>query len=194
MRYSKDHKLQTREKMVQVASRKFRQEGFDGVSIGDLMAELKLTHGGFYRHFSTKEQLYTEALTCSIGDAQTRIAERAELDGDLTLHRVITAYLSSEHCAGIADGCPVAALSAEVARQSASVQSTFDEALAVYMETFLPLMPGKNETERKQQFLVLFSGMAGALSAARAASDPRLRQSILESARDFYIETFCEER
>ena len=193
MRYSKDHKEQTREKMVQVASRKFRKEGFDGVSIGDLMAKLKLTHGGFYRHFSNKEQLYTEALTFSIKDVQTRMADRAANANDLTLRQVIAAYLSIEHCEGIADGCPIAALSTEIARQSPRVQSTFDEALVAYMEKFLPLMPGKSKTERKEQFLVLFSGMAGALSVARAVFDPALRQSILKSARDFYVNTFCEE-
>ncbi len=192
MRYSKDHKRQTREKMVQVASRKFRSSGFDGLSISDLMAELKLTHGGFYRHFSSKEHLYVEALTFSIDDVQARIAEQAGGAGALTLRHVIRAYLSDEHCASIADGCPVAALSGEIARQSASVQSSFDGALTAYMDRFLPLMPGTNASERREQFLVLFSGMAGALSVARATSDPEMRQRILESARDFYTKTFCE--
>lgn len=192
MRYSKDHKRETREKMVRVASREFRSKGFDGLSINDLMAELKLTHGGFYRHFPNKEHLYVEALTFSVEDVQARIADRMEEAGAITLRHVITAYLSDEHCAGIADGCPVASLSADIARQTSNVQSSFDKALAAYMNRFLPLMPGTNTTERKEQFLVLFSGMAGALSVARAVSNPEMRQSILESARDFYIKTFCE--
>lgn len=192
MRYHKDHKQQTRTKMVQVASQRFREKGFDGLSIGDLMAELKLTHGGFYRHFSNKEELYTDALAFSINDVQTRLVGRAS-DGDTpTLQQVVQTYLSMEHCAGIDEGCPVAALSAEIARQSAGVRDAFDASLNAYMEKFLPLMKGETAAERKQQFLILFSGMAGALSVARAVSDPALRLSILESARDFYMRTFCE--
>ena len=192
MRYSKDHKRQTHGKMVEVASRKFREHGFDGVSIGELMSELQLTHGGFYRHFSNKEQLYTEALTFSIDDMHTRLVEHAADSQSLTLKEVIHTYLSVDHCQEIANGCPVAALSGEIVRQTTDVQQSFDISLQVYMNRFLPLMPGISEAEKRQQFLVLFTGMAGALSVARAVSDQALRDSILESARTFYTKTFCE--
>lgn len=190
MRYSQDHKRQTHERMVQVASRKFRERGFDGVSIGELMAELQLTHGGFYRHFSNKEHLYTEVLTFSIDDVLTRLVAHSA-DSQLTLKDVIHAYLSVDHCEGIAHGCPVAALSSDIARQSTDVQQSFDTSLQVYMDRFLPFMQGSSTAEKRQQFFVLFSGMAGALSVARAVSDQALRDAILESARTFYTKTFC---
>lgn len=192
MRYSKDHKSQTRQKIVQVASKEFRKRGFDGIAISDLMSELELTHGGFYRHFPTKESLYAETLSFSIEDVQkTLVASIREVETP-TLRDIITQYLSFEHAQNVAGGCPVAALSADVARQSSSIHAVFEQALASYMARFMPLMKGKNDDERRRQFLVLFSGMAGTLSVARAVADEALRASLLQSAREFYINTFCE--
>jgi TetR/AcrR family transcriptional repressor of nem operon len=106
------------------------------LSIGDLMAELKLTHGGVYQHFSNKEHLYTDALAFGIRDVQARLIGRTTETQIPTLRQVIQAYLSMEHCAGIAEGCPVAALSTEIARQSSSTRGAFDGALNLY--TALP--------------------------------------------------------
>lgn len=192
MRYSKDHKVQTRAKLVETAARKFQQRGYESVAIGDIMSELQLTHGGFYRHFPDKESLYAEALDASISDVQQRLLRRAGGTGSPDLRVIIESYLSTDHCENLGDGCPVAALSSDVARQSPRVQAAFETALHAYMNEFVSLMPGATDDERKQQFLVLFSGMAGALSAARAVADPALRASILDAARDFYLRTYCE--
>jgi TetR/AcrR family transcriptional repressor of nem operon len=192
MRYTKDHKRQTRERIIQIASGRFRQQGFEGVGIGELMSELELTHGGFYRHFADKESLYAETLTFSIDDVQRSLLKQQPGADTVSLREIITAYLSTDHCENPANGCPVAALSADVARQSNEVQSVFEAALQHYMDNIIHLMPGTTEAERKSQFLVLFSGMAGVVSVARAVSDHHLRATILNSARDFYIHTFCE--
>jgi TetR/AcrR family transcriptional repressor of nem operon len=187
MRYPKAYKFQTRQRIVQAASR-----GFDGIAIGELMAELELTHGEFYRHFPTKESLYAETLAYSIDDGQaTLLSACAEAD-KLTLRDVIRAYLSPDHCANVAGGCPVAALAADIARQSPTIQTVFEQALQRYRGRFLPLMKGATQAERERQFLVLSSGMAGTLSVARAVSDDALRRSMLEATGDFCLRTFCE--
>ncbi|MEM9774449.1 MAG: TetR/AcrR family transcriptional regulator [Chloroflexota bacterium] len=191
MRYSKEHKQQTHEKIVQVASTKFRENGFDGVSIGALMSELALTHGGFYRHFSNKEDLYKQAFEFSIEEVQTNIQEQSGADGALTLGGVIAAYLNIDHSNGVGDGCPVAAQSAEISRLSANIKASFDDSLKGYMDAFMPLIEGQTEKEKQKNLLVLFSGMAGALMISRAISDQDLRMSLLEAARDFYTNHFA---
>lgn len=192
MRYTKDHKVQTHAKVVETAARKFRQRGYDGVAIGEIMSELQLTHGGFYRHFPDKESLYAEALGSSIADVQTTLLQRAGGTGSPDLRALIEGYLSTDHCENLGGGCPVAALSSDVARQSPRVHAAFETALQAYMDKFVSLMRGATDDERKQQLLVLFSGMAGALSVARAVADPALRASILDAARDFYLRIYCE--
>jgi TetR/AcrR family transcriptional repressor of nem operon len=192
VRYSADHKQKTYERIVETGARRFREQGFDGVSIGALMSELELTHGGFYRHFADKESLYTHAIRHSIEQVKTDLMDNTAAMGGLTLRNVITSYLSMEHCNDVGSGCPVAALSSEIAHQSDTVQSAFNAGLQLYKEAFLPLIDGATDDERERKFLVLFSGMAGALSAARAIPDATTKQHLLDAARDFYTQAFCE--
>src|SRR5262245_40278040 len=95
MRYSVDHKNQTREKIVRAASRRFRSGGAKSVAIADLMRELRLTHGGFYKHFSSKEQLFAEALRQSFEDGAAFIREGAQnAPKGQELKAIIESYLS----------------------------------------------------------------------------------------------------
>ncbi|MGH9324597.1 MAG: TetR/AcrR family transcriptional regulator, partial [Vicinamibacteria bacterium] len=164
-----------------------------GVPIADLMRELRLTHGGFYRHFRGKEQLFEEALLASLAQAAAKMkaaAERAPAGHEL--EAIITAYLSAEHCANPADGCPVAALAAEIARLGKSTRAALDRALRDHAAALSRFMPGDSSAERKRTAMVLFAGMAGALNLARAAADESLRQAILEDARAFYVRILCQ--
>jgi len=192
MRYSKAHKQATHERLVEAASHQFRAHGGDGISIADLMDELKLTHGGFYRHFASKDDLYAEALAFSFAQKLTNLLEATQGEGrSVQLKKIIDRYLSLEHCANRADGCPVAALSAEIARQPAVVQAAFDQGLRTYMTQISPLLPGATESERRRNALALFSGMAGALSVARAVADPALQAELLSAARELYTKVYC---
>ncbi len=160
MRYSQEHKLETRRRILYEASRRFRGQGSEGFSIADLMHDLKLTHGGFYRHFNSKEQLFAEALA---------------------------------HWANPAEGCPLAALASEIPRQPRAVRAAFDQALKTYMDEIERLLPGKTRRERQRNFFVLFSGMAGTLSLARAVSEEQTRARLLHAAKEFYIQAFCQD-
>ncbi|MCX6050636.1 MAG: TetR/AcrR family transcriptional regulator [Chloroflexi bacterium] len=192
MRYSKEHKQVTHERLVEAASQQFRAHGGDGISIADLMDELQLTHGGFYRHFASKDALYAEALAFSFAQKIASMQEVAKAEErPAQLKKVIDYYLSLEHCANQASGCPVAALSAEIARQPAIVRAAFDKGLRGYMVQIAPLLPGATETERQHNALALFSGMAGALCVARAVADPILQAEILEAARALYTQVYC---
>ena len=192
MRYSKAHKQATHERLVEAAAQQFRAHGGDGISIADLMDELQLTHGGFYRHFASKEALYAEALAFSFAQKLASLLEATKGETRaVQLKKIIDRYLSPEHCANRADGCPVAALSGEIARQAAVVQTAFDQGLRTYIAQISPLLPGATETERRRNALALFSGMAGALSVARAVADPALQGEILEAARALYTQVYC---
>src|SRR5713101_2455226 len=116
MRYPAGHKEETRERIVKAAARRFRSRGSDGAAIGDLMRDLRLTHGGFYRHFGSKEDLFAQAFEHSLEEVRRKFApavDQAPPGGEL--EALIGAYLDVEHCDNAAEGCPVAALASEVA-------------------------------------------------------------------------------
>ncbi|HTD51655.1 MAG TPA: TetR/AcrR family transcriptional regulator, partial [Thermoanaerobaculia bacterium] len=118
MRYSTSHKEETKQRIIRAAARRFRSRGSEGAAIGDLMRDLHMTHGGFYRHFASKEDLLVEAFGEDANGLSGKLlsaVERAPKGGELKA--LIDAYLNIEHCENAADGCPVAALATELARR-----------------------------------------------------------------------------
>jgi TetR/AcrR family transcriptional repressor of nem operon len=192
MRYTADHKKETRERIVKAASRQIRGQGGEGPAIADLMRDLDLTHGGFYKHFRSKEQLMIEAIVKGFDETEAWFAEavgRAEPGDELKV--IIERYLSLQHCANPAGGCPVAALASEIARYPRAMRLEVDREIRKRINRMAGFLPGATSEERERNCLVLFSGMAGALSLARATPDLESRKKILEVARDFYTKTFC---
>src|SRR5712664_1349084 len=118
MRYPSEHKQQTREKIVKAAARRFCSRGSERAGIGDLMRDLHLTHGGFYRHFDSKEDLLVKAFEQGLDEIHSRIVSAVEsAPKGSEVKALIDAYLSIEHCDNPAGGCPVAALATELARR-----------------------------------------------------------------------------
>src|SRR5262245_21408421 len=192
MRYSAEHKQETRERIVRAASRHFRGRGGEGVAIADLMRKLDLTHGGGYRHFDSKEQLFAEAIAKGFEDIRakfTEAVEKAPPGGKLKV--LIEQYLSLDHCANPDSGCPIAALASEIARYPRAVRVKIDRAMRDHLKRMSGFLPGATEAERQRNCLALLSGMSGALTLARTAADKEMRQSILQAAREFYIKAFC---
>jgi TetR/AcrR family transcriptional regulator, transcriptional repressor for nem operon len=192
LRYSAKHKEETRDRIVRAASRRFRGRGENAVAIADLMQELQLTHGGFYKHFRSKQDLFAESIDKAFEESAQMLldaAKRAKTGAELK--SIIEMYLSPEHCAQTSEGCPVAALASEVARHPRAIRLRFDKAVQNHAKRFSKFLPGSTETERIRNFGVLFTGMAGALSVARAVADEGMRQRILQAAREFYIQSFC---
>jgi TetR/AcrR family transcriptional repressor of nem operon len=191
MRYPAEHKEETRERIVQAASRRFRRAGA-GVGIGQLMKTLKMTHGGFYRHFKSKDDLVVQALAKGFQEMRARMAAGiAKAPPGRELEVIIETYLSEQHCADAADGCPVAALAAEIGRQPRAVRAAFDREVQQVATTMSRFMTGATEEDRRRKAGVLFSGMSGTLAVARAVSDDHLRRTILSAARKIYIEAFA---
>jgi TetR/AcrR family transcriptional repressor of nem operon len=192
MRYPAEHKEQTRRRIVRAASRRLRGRGSAGVPITDLMRELRLTHGGFYRHFSNKAQLYAEALADGFEDVGSMLVAAAEqAPRGHELRAIIDAYLSEEHCGRASDGCPFAALISEIGRQPRAVRAAFEGALRAHTRRIGRFLSGATEEERERNFSLLFSGMAGTLSLARATGDRATRRRLLDGAREVYRKAFA---
>jgi TetR/AcrR family transcriptional regulator, transcriptional repressor for nem operon len=191
MRYSAEHKKETRERIVRAASRQFRRRGREGVAIAELMRKLNLTHGGFYRHFGSKEALLVEAVEKGFEDVRADLKRAAQKRPGSELKAVIEGYLSLEHCSNPADGCPMAALASEITRYPRAARLKIDRAMSDHINQIAYLLPGATESERRQNALVLFSGMGGALTLARSVADEKARRNILQAAREFYVEAFC---
>lgn len=192
MRYSAEHKQETRARIVRTASRHFRRRGEGGVGIADLMSKLKLTHGGFYKHFGSKEELLIEAILKAFEETEAGFMEAVSKakPGD-ELRVIIEHYLDLDHCGNPDGGCPVAALASEIGRYPRSVRLEINKAMRNRTRKLARFLPGKTEEERERNCLVLMSGMIGAVSLARATVDPERRKTILDAARDFYLKTFC---
>ena len=192
MRYSATHKQATRERIVRTAARHFRRHGEGGVVIADLMSKLKLTHGGFYKHFDSKEQLLAEAVAKAFEEIEGRFDERvSKAKPGTELRALIESYLSLEHCADPGGGCPMAALATEIGRLPRPVRAQIDEAIKRRVKRVSRFVPGVTDKQREQNTMALLSGLIGTVSVARALSDPKARKAVLEASKEFYIRTFC---
>ena len=188
MRYGTAHKQQTRERIVRAAARRFRARGTEGAGIGALMRDLRLTHGGFYRHFDSKEGLFAEAFEQSlkdVGDRVTKAAERAPRGCEL--EALIDAYLDIDHLNDVAGGCPVAALASEVVRRPRGAREPFLRAMRANIQRMAAYIPADSDEERRSKTISLFTGMAGTLTVARAFTDEQDRRRILDGAKKFYL-------
>ncbi len=191
MRYPPEHKDQVRQRIVDAASRRFRGRGSENVAIADLMSELRLTHGGFYRHFKGKEQLFNEAFLAAAAETQSRMKAAAEqAPPGRELEAIITRYLSAGHCENPSQGCPIATLAAEISRHPKSTRVTLDRAIRQTASGMARFMPGRTAAERERAAIVLFASMAGTLMLARATAAEGIRRDILETARTFYLKSF----
>jgi TetR/AcrR family transcriptional repressor of nem operon len=177
MRYGKDQKQATRRRILEAAGRRFRQDGIDGAGVATLMSDAGLTNGGFYAHFTSKEDLVANVL------ADQLRAQRHSFDAqapDRTgLEAFIRSYLSPQHRDQCADGCPSAALLDDIARRPAATRQLFtDELMGVIDDIAARLDPTDAEAARTDA-LTIFGMMIGTLQLARALTDRDLSDQLL---------------
>lgn len=195
MRYPVEQKAETHERIIDAATRSFREHGSGGQGIANLMKDLGLTHGGFYRHFESKEDLFVDAITRGLeraSDQMIAVAEAAPKGKEL--RAIIEHYLSVEHAENVGVGCVIAALAPEIGRQPRAVRSEINAAMKTYISRLLPFLPGSSVAEKRRRFLILLPGMAGVLMTARMMTDTLEREEMLAAARQFYTEAFGQKR
>jgi TetR/AcrR family transcriptional repressor of nem operon len=191
MRYPPEHKAEIRREIIERAAREFRSRGAEGIGISALMKRLGLTHGGFYRHFRSRGSLFTEAVEHGFGEVAARLKEIAKAaPPGQKLQHIIRAYLSSEHVDNPGEGCPLAALSTDITRLPARERRRVERPLNDYIDEMARFVKGSTDQERRRHALLLFSSMAGVVSAARAIPDQEVREELLQSAREFYTSRF----
>lgn len=184
MRKSRAEAARTRERIVSGASAMFREQGLADVGVASLMADAGLTHGGFYSHFESREALVAEALRFALTQSAQRIYLGELGSGDKPGYsRLIRKYLSKGHRDDPGNGCVLASLGAEVARQDGASRSVFSQGFDELVALLADLSPARTRNARRAHVLSVISALAGALTLARAVNDVDISDEILVSVR-----------
>jgi TetR/AcrR family transcriptional repressor of nem operon len=174
MKVSREQVAQNRRLILDAAARLFRERGFDDVTVAEVMSAAGLTHGGFYGHFASKDDLIAKALAHVLaggGADEPALADYA------------LAYLTQRHRDEPATGCPVAALGAEAGRQSPAVRAAMTEGLKRQIERLSAGAPGESAAARRQAAIGSWAAMVGAMVLARFTDDPTLSGEVLAQTR-----------
>lgn len=174
MKVSREQVALNRQKILEAAGRLFRARGFESVTVAEVMKAAGLTHGGFYGHFKSKDDLIAQTVAHALA---------ASAPGESDLSRFADAYLSSKHCADLAGGCATAGLGAETIRQSPEARAAMTAGLRGQIERLSRSAPGATAQERRQAAIGSWAAMVGAVILARLSDDPALSEEMLEQTR-----------
>ncbi|MEW6210049.1 MAG: TetR/AcrR family transcriptional regulator [Acidobacteriota bacterium] len=180
MRYPKEHKAETRKKIVSAAARLFRQRGYEGVGVDAVMNELGLTAGGFYAHFPSKEALFAEAMATSLGGEKNPRASSRRASTDDSLKDLIFSYLSRTHRDSVAEGCPLPALTTDVTRASSATREIYEQKLKSFLNSVESVLP---TGATRDTAIAVIAQCVGGLMISRAVSDQEFSNRILKACR-----------
>lgn len=190
MRVSRAQAAENRQNVIDVASRLFREHGFDGIGLKDLMEGAGLTQGAFYKQFASKEDLVAQASARALEHATRRWSDAAGANPEDPLGAVIAFYLTKGHRDSKMEGCPLVALGSDAARQSAGVKAEFEAGIKEHIEVLSRLISNGNAEEKPDgRAMAILSTMVGALTLSRAVNDPNVAQSLLDAAAASVRET-----
>jgi TetR/AcrR family transcriptional repressor of nem operon len=180
MRYTKDHRENTYKRIVDVASQRFRKDGIQAVGIAGLMSEAGLTHGGFYSHFKSKEDLAIKAISQALTDTLSVLEGYAE-DNNGGLQALISAYLHPVHREAPEKGCAIAAIGPELSRRPKASQQVISGKIEQFFGLIERHLPRTWGAEKRHRTAVsIFSLMVGALQVSRMMRDGKQRDAVLK--------------
>jgi TetR/AcrR family transcriptional repressor of nem operon len=182
MRVSRVQAEENRQAVINASGRLFREHGFDGIGLKDLMKGAGLTQGAFYKQFASKEDLAAQASKRAMESAAQLWAAATAANPDDPLGAVLGFYLSMEHRQEKMDGCPIAALGSDAARQSSTVKEAFETGIRAYLETLGTMISVTPGEETNGKAMAILSTMLGALMLSRVVNDPELAQGFLTAA------------
>lgn len=190
MKVSREQAAQNREHVLDVAARLFRERGFDGIGVAELMQSAGLTHGGFYGQFASKADLMAQACTRAIEGSLARWrrviekapAQKPDQTSEEPLGVILRGYLSTSHRDRPGEGCVLAALGTEAARQGPELREAITAGTQALITALSALMPGRTKAAKRERALSTFATMVGAVILARAVADPALSKEILDAA------------
>jgi TetR/AcrR family transcriptional repressor of nem operon len=192
MRYDAEHKAKTHRRIVKGASHQLRKKGLNGPAVATLMKASGLTHGGFYKHFSSRDDLVVEAIEESFRELTQMMIDAAARQSDSrdAWKAMIRTYLSLERCDRADIGCPIAALAPDIARTPSAMKQRISAAILKFREELIPFMPGRTSEEKSSNFLMIITSMVGAIAIARTMPELAVRQAILDTVRDRLLASF----
>src|SRR5260370_31947987 len=178
---SQADKAESHDRIVRMAAARFREAGVDGIGVADLMKDAGLTHGGFYRHFDSRDELVAEAIERALRDGG-RVVEAVANSKQFPLATLVDAYLSTAHRDGLATSCAVTTLAGDVARSNDRARSAYTLQVCAYLALLAKLIAGDKRRSRRMKAIAALSTLVGAVSMARAVNDDKLSREILKSA------------
>jgi TetR/AcrR family transcriptional repressor of nem operon len=184
MRVSRVQAEENRQTVINVASRLFREHGFDGIGLKDLMKGAGLTQGAFYKQFASKDDLAAQASRRALESAFHRWSAAAAANPQDPLGAVIAFYLSMDHRAEMKDGCPIVALGADAARQGVEVKASFEAGIREYLKMLGHWVGEADGEEPSAKAMAILATMVGAVVLSRAVNGEHLSKRFLQAAAE----------
>lgn len=188
MRKSRAEAAETRKRIIEIAAEEIRRNGIHATGLADVMAKAGLTHGGFYRHFESKDQLVAEA--CATGmavvlDTTEGTAESAADEGDrnAVFKSIVEQYLSTQHRDDPSSGCFLAGLGSELARADKPTRAAATKAFSELVEMVARHIRRRKPEAARSDAVFALSAMIGAITMARVVDDPALSESVLDDVK-----------
>jgi len=178
VRYAKEHKLETRRRIVETAGRRLKRDGIDGSGVATLMADAGLTNGAFYAHFGSKEDLVATTVTDQLSGQRQQLAAMAP--GRAGFEQIVRSYLSPGHRDNPGEGCPSAALLDEIVRCAESTKQAYTEGLLGIIDDMAARLAPEDPLSARTATLSAYAMMVGTMQLSRAITDRRLADELLE--------------
>ncbi len=183
MRVTKEQFAQTREKILAAASKLFLDKGFSGLGVAEVMNAAGFTHGGFYRHFQSKEHLTYETCKSLLGQTSASWKRIVSQHSDAPLEALLSHYLTSERLFSADSPCIFGQFSEDLGGQSDAIREAFSQGLAELRDILVKIIPHSDTVEKEQRALSILSAMIGAASLARSTNDPIMATALLSATR-----------
>lgn len=180
MKVSREQMAENRRRILDVASKLFREKGFDAVSVSEVMKAAGLTHGGFYGHFSSKDDLVAE----TIGHVLS-----ANGGADVDIFRFLSGYLAPRHRDDAGEGCPTAGLASDIRHQTPAARAAMAAGLRAQIERMARAIPAQDEAESRRAAIGTWAAMVGAVILARAIDDRALSDEVLDQTHAWIKDT-----
>ena len=182
LKVTREQVAKNRQRSLEVAGQLFREKGFDGVSVAEIMKSAGLTHGAFYGHFASKDDLAAQAcVSCIAKTLDTWSALVSDNRAD-QLGAIVSDYATPRHRDDLRGGCVLAALGADAVRQRGAVRGVLTEGIRSIVAMLSMIAPGRSNVAQREKALATLAGLVGSVILARAADDPTLSDEILDAA------------
>lgn len=189
MGHSQADKARSRERILNEAATQIRDKGLEALSIGSLMQQVKLTHGGFYGHFASRSDLIAAALEQALNAGEASAHAARDPDKPVSINSLVRSYLSRAHRDQPKSGCAIGALISDVGRADEQCRAVMEP----HIESFIAKVAETLGDDDDAQAIVAVSAMVGALAISRVLTDSRRSDAVLRTVRDGIVAMAADE-